>query len=95
MTKRLTGRTIRNSLRDKKIPVVRTMIGAKLKCRARWRKHGNPQWAFAEKYGFVILDKVTVQLYNRARLKNNMKPLRIRNMDAMCVFRHPRVGKVK
>ena len=90
MTKKLTNQKIRNSLREKGIPVKRTILGARFLCRARYWRHAGPQWVFAEVYGFVILDLVTIDLYNHARMKNGMKKLRIRDMDKMAVFRHPR-----
>jgi len=90
--KGLTHKEIRAKLREKGIPVVRTGFQARFKCRRRYRKDGNPQWAFLEEYGCVILDKVTVKAYNKGRMANNLKPLRVRDMDQMCYFRHPKKG---
>ena len=92
---KLTPKQIRTTLRKKGIPVTRTMIGARIKCRRDYHQHGNIHWAFKEEYGYVILNITTKELYNHGRKKNRMKILRVRDLDRMCVHRYPRKGWMK
>lgn len=87
-----TNRQLRKDLRKKGIPVHRTIIGARMMCRWLYFKHGVPHWVFYENYGFVILNLTTAQGINHARKKHKIRRMRVRDMDRMCVFRHPRVG---
>lgn len=87
-----THRQTRKKLQEKNIPVAITILGARWRCRRIYWETGNPQWVFREKYGFVILNMLTVRAFNYARMKNRIKKLRIRDMDRICVYRYPQKG---
>ena len=90
--KDLSYKFIRQSLQKKDIPLTRTRLGYHLKARWLYFKTGNIHWVFAEKYGFVILNLITVEAFNKARMKNKIPKLRIRDLNRMCIFRYPRKG---
>jgi len=85
-------RQLRRDLRSKGMPITRTVVGARLLCRWLYLKHGNPHWVFAEQYGFVILNLITAQGVNHARKKNQIRRMRLRDMNRMAVFQFPRKG---
>jgi len=91
----LSLREIRQGVRAKGIPVHLSLARARRKCRRLARKDGIPHWVFYEEYGFVTLNLDSIQLYNHAFMKNGLKKIRVREMDSLCVFRHPKIGKVK
>jgi hypothetical protein len=88
----LSYKFIRGSLRKKDIPVTRTILGYHLKARWLYFKTGNIHWVFREAYGFVILNLITVEAFNTARMKNRMAKLRLRDLNRICCFRFPRRG---
>jgi len=88
----LINQSLRKNIRKKGIPVALTALGARMRCRMLYWKHGIPHWVFAEEYGFVILNLTTVQGLNVARKKHKISRLRLRDMDRICIFRYPRKG---
>ena len=90
-----TNRQIRRNLRMKGIPCTMLLPVASIKIRILYYKTGNIHWIFAEDYGFVILNLVTMKAFNHARMKNNIRKWRVRDMDKHCISRYPRKGWMK
>lgn len=49
-------------------------------------------WIFAEPYGFVVINCDQAEIISRARLKNNLTKLHVRDLNRMCVYRTPKTG---
>jgi hypothetical protein len=81
---------LRQSLSELGITCIRFGMIARFKTRQLYRESGNVHWMFAEKYGFVILDQAGLEFYNKLRKRKQMRKLRIRDVDRMCVYRYPR-----
>jgi hypothetical protein len=81
---------IREKLRQKKIECCRSLFWAKVKCRQLFRKTGNIHFVFAEAYGYVITNLAGVELFNQARKKNDIRRLRFRDVNKICIYRFPR-----
>lgn len=83
-------RLIRKKLRQKKIECRRSLFWAKVKCRQLFHKTGNIHFVFAEAYGYVITDLAGVDLFNQTRKKNDIRRLRFRDVNKICIYRFPR-----
>ena len=81
---------IRKKLRQKKIECCRSLFWAKVKCRQLFHKTGNIHFVFAEAYGYVITDLAGVELFNQARKKNDIRRLRFRDINKICIYRFPK-----
>jgi len=49
-------------------------------------------WVFAEPEGFMVLDIDGIERFNKARKKNGLSKIRVRNANSMAVYRFPKKG---
>jgi hypothetical protein len=49
-------------------------------------------WVFAEPEGFMLLDIDGIDRFNKARKKNNLSKIRVRDANKMAVYRYPSKG---
>lgn len=81
---------LRKELRQKGFHVYIFLYGAKRACRILARKSMDVYWVFAEPYGFMVLNHDDIEKINTARMANDMKKLRVRDMKRMSIYRYPK-----
>ena len=85
----------RKGLRKKNITVFKFLLPAKIYAFFRSRIDMEVIWVFAEPYGFVVINHEQAEIISKARMKNNLKKLHVRDLNRMCVFRaHKKVWGV-
>jgi len=53
------------------------------------RKNREIRWVFAEPEGFLVVNFEEMDRINQARMKNNIKKMRSRDMNRIAIYRYP------
>ncbi len=85
-------RQIRRKLRKSGLKVYRTLITAKVMSWILALRTMSVWWVFAEPEGFMVLDIDGIERFNKARKKNNLSKIRVRDANKMAVYRFPKKG---
>jgi hypothetical protein len=85
-------RNIRIKLRRSGLRIYRNLMSAKLMAWIMALRTMSVYWVFAEPEGFLLLDIDGIDRFNKARKKNNLSKIRVRDANKMAVYRYPKKG---
>lgn len=85
-----TLKVTRRDLRKKGFHVYRTEFIARIMAFIFSRSNMEVYWVFAEPQGFMVLNMSDSERINKAREKNSIKKLRVRDLNRIAVFRTPK-----
>jgi hypothetical protein len=88
--KKLSNRELRKGMKSKGYHIYRISFIAKIMAFILSRQNMEVYWVFAEHFGFMVMNFDDCFRINKAREKNNITKLRVRDMNKMAIFRTPK-----
>jgi len=90
MKNKVSNRQMRAIMKQKGLHVYRLSITAKIMAWILSRSNMEVYWVFAEPHGFMVMNWDDSFRINKAREKNNITKLRVRDLNRMAIFRTPK-----
>ena len=87
---KLTNSQMRKGLRKSGYHIYRFFIVANIMAFILSRRNMEVYWVFAEPLGFMVMNWDDAFKINKAREKNNITKLRVRDLNRIAVFRTPK-----